>query len=186
MVITAPVEVPRTAFDRALEFAENGGQICTISFLSNNAGYLSFPYRNSPQGLVPSGHDADSITAALRASSRMLGATPIPVPAGSAVLVPSVVVRSLGGLRPSIPDPETAILDLALRGIARGFFNALDSSTFVTTPTTHNQRTDARHDPASATSSNRGHPFFPALYDLERTARERPAGRRRYCCARPS
>lgn len=174
LVVTEPVVVPQNAFDRALEFAAHGGQICTISFLSNNAGYLSFPYRNAPMGLVPSGHDADSITKELRASSRAVGATPIPVPAGGAVLIPSVVARTLGGLRGSIPDPEVAVLDLALRGVSRGFFNALDSSTFFTAPLLHNQRPDARNDPAIRAQLEHRHPFFPALYDLERTAENVP------------
>ncbi|HEY4992143.1 MAG TPA: glycosyltransferase, partial [Nakamurella sp.] len=174
LVVTAPVVMPAAAFDRALELTDKGGQICTVSFLSNNAGYLSFPDRNATSGLVPSGHDADTITQALRASKRSVGATPIPVPAGSAVLVPSVIGRTLGGLRPSIADPDVVVLDLALRGVSRGFVNVLDASTFVTTPLLHNQRADPRHDPGVREQLTRAHPFFPALYDLERTAENVP------------
>lgn len=173
LIVTGPVIVPHAAFDRALGFAEDGGQISTISFLSNNAGYLSFPYRNSPSGLVPVGHDANTITLALRSSQRAVQATPIPVPAGSAVLVPTVVIRLLGGLR-QFADPDAAVLDLALRGVARGFFNALDSTTFFTAPLVYDQRADVRHDPAIREQLHRAHPFFPALYDVERTAVDVP------------
>lgn len=174
LVITAPVVIPAAAFDRALEFIGSGAQISTISFLSNNAGFLSFPHRNSPSGLVPQGHDADSVTLALRASIRRPGPVPIAVPGGAAVLIPTVVARTMSGLRTSIADPDTAILDFALRAVARGFFNALDSSTFLTTPVGYNQRGDAREDPSIRAELNRSHPFFPALYDLEKDAQNVP------------
>ncbi len=171
LVVTAPVLVPAGAFDRALEFVDSGSQIATISFLSNNAGYLSFPHRNSPTGLVPGGHDATSITTALRASRRRVGPTPIAVPAGSAVLVPGVVARTMTGLRAAFGDPDAAVLDLALRAVSRGFYNALDSTTFLTTPVAYNEKADVRDDPAVRAQLNRAHPFFPSLYDLERGSR---------------
>lgn len=169
-VVTAPVVVPPAAFDRARGFAEQDGRVCTISFLSNNAGYLSFPDRNAPSGLMPPGHDEATVTTQLRGSARFREPVPIPVPAGSCVVVPSIMVRSLGGLRSSIADPDVAVVDLALRGVERGFLNVLDSATFLTTPTVADQKADVREDPGARDRLHRAHPFFPSLYDVEKNA----------------
>lgn len=173
-VVTAPVVVPDKAFDHAVGIAEQDGRVCTISFLSNNAGYLSFPDRNSPSGLAPVGHDENTVTRQLRRSTRLVDPTPIPVPAGSCVVIPSVLVRALGGLRPSIVDPDVAVVDLALRGVQRGFLNVLDSTTFLTTPRIANQKPDIREDPGPRDQLFRAHSFFPSLYDVEKHADSGP------------
>ncbi|MEO5834482.1 MAG: glycosyltransferase [Nakamurella sp.] len=174
LMVTGPVVVPPDAFGPALGFLDSGAQIASVSFVSNNAGYLSFPNRNNPVGLLPVGHDEVSLTAGLRASARRTGPAPIAVPAGAAVLIPGVVARTMGGLDAAIADLDTAVLEFGLRAVSRGFLHVLDSTTFITTPVPYESRVDVRDDHEVRARLNRSHPFFPALYDLERGSDQVP------------
>lgn len=173
-VATSPIVVPQAPFERALEALQADIRVCTVSFLSNNANYLSFPHRNVPSSLVANGHDERSLTRALRKIDYGQAIVPIPVPAGGAILLSSPALRALGGVDGQCPSAEIAILDVALRGIKRGFRNVLDPSTFIVKPSHAGDGADALNDQSAREWLQYRHHFFPTLYDIERDAQSTP------------
>jgi len=173
-VVTAPVIVPRQPFERALAAIDGDARVCTVSFFSNDANYLSFPWRNSPSALVVNGHSEETITRRLRAESSEPDIVPIPVPAGGGVLFSTAALRALGGFDGLCETAEVAVLDVALRGIKRGFRNVLDAQTFIVRPLQANAGGDALNDEAARRWLNYRFHFFPTLFDYERDADDTP------------
>lgn len=101
-------------------------------------------------------------------------ATPIPVPAGGAVLLATIALRAVGGIDSQRPSPEVAILDFALRAVRRGFRHVLDAGTFVMRPFPKGERPDPLSDPVSRNWLNYRHQYFPRLYDEECDSRTSP------------
>ncbi|WP_282948110.1 glycosyltransferase [Cellulomonas endometrii] len=174
LVVTSPVLVPQGATEPGLALAREDIRTATVSFLSNDAGYLSFPGRSDPRPDVVEGHDEHSLTAALRAVEGGERVVPVPVPAGAAVLVPTVALRALGGLDPMSPRPDVAVTDLALRGVARGFRNLVDPTTFLARYRADGEPPDAGEDEGVRAWLARRHPFHPVLHDQERYAPDTP------------
>jgi hypothetical protein len=114
-VITAPVIVPDDPFSSALALICGDIRVITVSFLSNHAGYLSFPARDDPTDVLPAGHDERSLTRALRDLALGQRVVPIPVPAGAVVVIATLALRALGGLTPDPPGPDVMVADVALR-----------------------------------------------------------------------
>lgn len=173
-VAHSPVALPGHAFDRALGILDADIRVATVSFLSNDANYLSFPVRNTPSGMTIDGHNEASITTHLRSVDLVREATPIPVPAGGGVLLATIALRAVGGIDSQCPSPEVAILDFALRAVRRGFRHVLDASTFVMRPLPKGERPDPLSDPVSRNWLNYRHQYFPRLYDEECDSRTSP------------
>ncbi len=60
------VTVPDNFLGPALRLLADDLRVATVSFLSNDAGFLSFPAKNDPINRVPEGHDCTSVTRRLR------------------------------------------------------------------------------------------------------------------------
>ena len=173
-VATAPVAVPPNAFDRAVRFLADDMRIATVSFLSNDANYLSYPNRNQPTGLAVDGHNEATVTALLRANPHLDEMVPIPVPAGGGIFMSTLVIRSIGGIDSQCPSFAVGVVDFALRAVRRGFRNVLDPSTFIMRPLERERREDPLADePARGFLAYR-YPFFPALHARTSDSRTEP------------
>jgi glycosyltransferase involved in cell wall biosynthesis len=174
LLVHSPVVVPPDAFAPALKFLRDDIRIATVSFWSNNAYYLSFPFRNHPVGLTPDGHSESTLTAALRAEGRTDSPVPIPIPAGGAVLVSTLALRAVGTPQVGALSLELAIADFALRASRRGFRHVLDASTYVTRPLVQGGRPDDIDNPGGHELLHARHPTFPTLVEQTRTSRTAP------------
>lgn len=171
---TAPVVVPEAPFERALAAIAADIRLASVSFFSNDANYLSFPQRNQPAGLVPSGYDERTLTRRLREIAVGQPIVPLPVPAGGAVLITALALRAVGGIDINAATPEVAVLDVALRAVRRGLRNVLDASTYLMRPQQPGRGLDALDDPAARTWLSQRHHFFPTLFDYEKQAQNTP------------
>lgn len=174
-VVHSPVVVPVRVFERAVEILGEDLRVSTVSFLSNNAGYLSFPDRNLPSGLTIDGHTETTITDRLRATAHLDRPFPLPVPAGAGVLLSVPVMRAIGGIDASCPNVAVAVLDFALRGARRGFRSVLDASTYVFAQAVAGA-VDPLLDEATRLWLHLRHPFFPGLFDRARVSEFEPVG----------
>lgn len=135
LLVTDPVVVPEDFLDRALDMVAADLRVGTVSFFSNSADFLSFPHTNQPAIRVVEGHDETSVTRALRTRTPDLGAVPIPMATGAAVLLGHGALGALGRLRESPSgEPLGTLADFSLRGRRRGFVDILDASTFYARP----------------------------------------------------
>lgn len=177
LLVTAPVAVPPALIERALAWIREDPRIATVSFLSNAAGYLSFPYRNTPAPHAITGQDETSVTAILRSSEPDDGAVPIPVPAGSAILVNRAVLSTVGGFDPSLdPAPRESIIEFALRASRRGFQHRLDTGTYVAAQWFAGfPVVEACEDPGARHRLHELDSSFPALYDFQKHSGGAPA-----------
>lgn len=171
LFIVMPVVLSKDALAVAVPYAANDPRIATISFLSNSAGYLSFPHRNTPTPFGVDGHNHETLTRHLRSKrTKGAGLVPLPVSEGGVVLVN----RSAWEVSGDLDDRRTgnasfALAEFSLRAARRGFNSFLDSYTFVTRPwdgvgpyPSVLEDRDFRHELHST------HPFFPGAYDSER------------------
>jgi glycosyltransferase involved in cell wall biosynthesis len=171
LFVTAPIVAPLNALDTASNWMMNDPRIGTVSFLSNSAGYLSFPHRNSPTPYGVDGHNHDSLTKLLRTGfNESHLPVPLPIAEGGAVLISRSAISVAG----NIDDMETqnlqfGIAEFSLRAARRGFNNFLDASTFIACPwdgvgtyTSVLENADSRH------ALHQIHGHFPGCYDLER------------------
>lgn len=125
------VSLPDNFLGRALQLMADDLRVATVSFFSNDAGFLSFPFRNEPTGQPPEGHDATSVSRRLRELGPHDPPSPIPAAAGAAVLLSRSALGAVGGLIPG-PRSELAgtLADFSVRARARGFIHLVDESTF--------------------------------------------------------
>ncbi|EIL87418.1 glycosyltransferase [Rhodanobacter sp. 115] len=177
LIVTAPISVPKAMLERGLAWVRADPRVATVSFLSNSAGYFSFPYRNTPTPYPMVGHDETSVTALLRTIAPDDGPVPVCMPAGAAVLVNRAVLATVGGFDPlRNPNPREAIAELALRASRRGFQHRLDTGTYVTAQWFEGfPAVEASEDQAARHRLHQADPSFPALYDDHRHAGDAPA-----------
>lgn len=137
------VTLPEKFLGGALQLMADDLRVGTVSFLSNDAGFLSFPDRNEPMNRPPEGNDARSVTRHLRELTPHGPPTPIPTAVGAAVLLAPSALGAVGGLVPG-PRAELAgtVADFAARARSRGFVHLLDDSTFYVR---HRAAGDAPH-----------------------------------------
>lgn len=155
LVLTADVELPTGALDFAGAWMDDDPRIATVSFL--NRDLLNVDVEES----------AAVVTAKLRRVPSC-GRVHIAIPSGGAVLI-SHSAFLLAGLRPDFDDdPELATADFALRAARRGLFTLLDAHTFVM------HRAGAIPRTPDYSRLHPEHPFFPALYDEQRTSSDGP------------
>jgi glycosyltransferase involved in cell wall biosynthesis len=125
------ISVPDNFLGRALALMGDDLRVASVSFLSNDAGFLSFPLRNEPSIRPPDGHDARSVTRLLRDLAPHDPPTPIPSAVGSVVLLAPSALGVVGGFAQGPRGEMTgSIADFAARARARGFIHLLDDSTF--------------------------------------------------------
>jgi glycosyltransferase involved in cell wall biosynthesis len=131
LAIGDAVTLPDNFLGRALQLMADDLRVATVSFLSNDAGFLSFPVRNTPVNQPPEGHDATSVSRRLRELGPYDPPTPIPTAVGAAVLLSASALGAVGGLIPG-PRQELAstLADFAVRARSRGFTHLVDDSTF--------------------------------------------------------
>ena len=66
LAVADAVSLPDNFLGRALQLVADDLRVATVSFLSNDAGLLSFPVRNEPSPQPPEGNDATSVSRRLR------------------------------------------------------------------------------------------------------------------------
>ena len=131
LAVSDAVTLPDPFLDRALDLIGEDPRIATVSFLSNDAGLLSFPIRNRPQPRPPEGHDANSVSRSLRGRGPQLDPTPIPTAIGAAVLLSASALGASGGLVTGEATRfEFSLAEFSARIRSRGFIHLLDDSTF--------------------------------------------------------
>jgi glycosyltransferase involved in cell wall biosynthesis len=131
LAVADAVSLPDNFLGRALQLLDDDLRVATVSFLSNDAGFLSFPTRNVPTTDPPSGHDASSVSRRLREFGPHDLPTPIPTAVGAAVLLAPSALGAVGGL---VSGPRAALAgtlaDFSVRASSRGFVHLVDDSTF--------------------------------------------------------
>ncbi len=134
--VSDAVTLPDTFLDRALTLLEEDLRVATVSFLSNDAGLLSFPERNRPVPRSPEGHDAVSVTQKLRNRGPSRRPVPIPTANGVAVLLSASALGASGGLVTNdLPHVQAeslnySVAEFCARTRNRGFVHLLDDTTF--------------------------------------------------------
>jgi glycosyltransferase involved in cell wall biosynthesis len=175
LVLQSTTLVPSGGLDAAIELVDRDLSVATVSFLSNAAGRLSFPYRNHPVYHQIEGHDEARISDALRAAPPLLPA-PIAVATGPAILLSSYARSAIGPLfeGPDVRSPAV-LADFSLRGRRRGFVDMLDPSTFCT-HAVDDLAEGMQVDPSPADEQwlVERHPFLPLLLDHDRTSGDSP------------
>lgn len=176
LLITAPISTSSDLLDQGLEWTRNDPRVATVSFLSNAAGYLSFPFRNTVNRYSLEGHDESTLTRLLRSTPPKIKATHIAAPAGAAVLIGRGALGAAGGLLPEFDDfAEASVVEFGLRASRRGFFNVLDSSTYYTRPwDLQDEVRDPCRDDGTRHRLHMQHHFFPALHDHQRDSTRGP------------
>ncbi len=174
LVVLEPIAVAPEAFERAIDWIDEDPRIGTVSFLSNAAGYLSFPHRNSEVPVPPPGHNEQTLTERLRTRLPDTGPVPISNPEGAAVLINCGALSTSDGLQPwPDADPFFCLVEFGLRASRRGFNNYLDAGTFVWRMTAPGSTSGLTHD-APRHRLHLKHPFFPGLHDYQRDTMATP------------
>jgi glycosyltransferase involved in cell wall biosynthesis len=156
--------------------------VATVSFLSNDAAFLSFPNRNLPVERPPEGRDEVSITRQLRSRKPFEPPVPIPMATGASVLVSSVALGVVGPFEDG-PSGEfsAALADFCFRGRQRGFVDLLETTSFCSRPSDIAVRSRRAPTLDGLTGADsewiRGrHPEAHAIVQDEVTDRESPLG----------
>ena len=135
LVISEPTVFPSDFMGPALAAVRGDMSVSTVSFLCNAAGFLSFPFRNTPMSHQVESLDEEAITRRLRETSPSQLPAPIPFCTGPAVLVSAFALSAVGllndlpGLRPAV-----ALADFSLRAREKGFLDLLDPGTYCSRP----------------------------------------------------
>ncbi|WP_448229667.1 glycosyltransferase [Pseudoxanthomonas mexicana] len=171
LVVDQPVSAPPGLLDKAIESMANDGRVATVSFLSNAAGYLSFPYRNTPVPYGIGGMDEAVVTEQLRAMAPDSMQVPIPMPAGGAILLALSPYRLCASHAGANAGVKFEMAQVALRSSRRGFSHVLDASAYLMLPWRHDHAPSELMDDEHARHAlHMEFHEFPALYDQERAA----------------
>ncbi len=131
LAVSDAVTLPDDFLGPALALVSDELRIASVSFISNDAGLLSFPNRNHPAARMPEGHDAASVTRLLRSRGPTVEATPIPTAKGGVVLLSGSALGAAGGLvTGEATSLDYSIAEFCARSRTRGFVHMLDDSTF--------------------------------------------------------
>ena len=163
LIVWAPVIAPARLFAGCPELLADL-RVGTISFLSNAAGYISFPFWNQQRNHQLDDLDETMVNDRLRGIGPMIGAVPIPVAAGPAVLITSVALDLVGPGYGGV-HPAVHLADISLSGGRRGLVSLLDTTTFVARPSDLGViDPDPLSDPGNHPWLVTRHPFFSAAY----------------------
>jgi glycosyltransferase involved in cell wall biosynthesis len=134
LVLSRPVVVPPGVLDEALVLISQDMRVATVSFLTNDADYLSFPHRNTPITHQVENLDEVAITRRLRQRTPQLRPAPIPVPVGPMTLLADAALDALGGDIPRRRQIGDLVAALSLALQIKGFISVVDPATFYATP----------------------------------------------------
>lgn len=170
LVMMSPVLLPHDGIVPSLSLLEGDARIAAVCFLSNAAGHLSFPYRNAETPYSVEGYDETSLTRTLRRLEPHSGPVPVSATAGAVVLLNRDAVMVTGGPATEFDaEPELAITEMVLRANRRGMRAVLDASTYVTRPwELAPWGPSFLNDEATRHTLHVKHPFFPAVFDVDR------------------
>ncbi|MGH2687676.1 MAG: glycosyltransferase [Actinomycetota bacterium] len=131
LLVSDAVLVPPGLLEGVHEIEDMDIRAATVSFLSNAAAFLSFPWPGVPTDAPPGGHDEVSVTRLLRSTPPTPGPVPVPMAEGGCVVLTAAglsLVRPVDG-----PDGTVAqmVRDFSLNARRRGFLSFLDAQTFV-------------------------------------------------------
>jgi glycosyltransferase involved in cell wall biosynthesis len=130
LVIDGNVVFPSHGISSATGILDGDLRVATVSLLSNDAGWLSFPYRDQPSVQLPPGLDEEEVTCRLRTAPD-LAPVPISMATGPAVLLSSLALSALwplvglSGITPGI-----TVAEFSARARQKGFVDVCDPSTF--------------------------------------------------------
>lgn len=176
LLITDAVVLPEGFLDTALGLVAADVRVGTVSFFSNAADFLSFPYPFQPTVRVVEGHDETSVTRKLR--TRVPAPTPAPIPfaTGAAVLLGAGALGAVGALRDCPTGaPVGTIADFSLRGRRRGFVDLLDAGTLYARPADiATEPMDSSLTLPDAEWLVAEHPFTAGFIERETSAPESP------------
>lgn len=134
LLVVDPVVLPEGFLDRAVTAVRNDLRVASVSFWSNAAEHLSFPFGH-PTLRPPEGTDENILTRRLRELTPPPKLVPIAHAAGAAVLLSGTGLGATGLLRESPSGKAPAALaDFSLRARRKGLSNLLDAGTFYTRP----------------------------------------------------
>ena len=122
LLMSEPVLLPPDAAAPARRYIMADSRVCSVSFLSNAAGALSFPFRSTPNPYPIPGKTEFEVTQALRTDTNS-EPVPISLPWGAVNLINSSCMDVLGGLRSARGhqvDQSSTVLGLRLPGEASG------------------------------------------------------------------
>jgi glycosyltransferase involved in cell wall biosynthesis len=132
LAVSDAVILPENFLGPALDLLAGDVRIATVSFISNDAGLLSFPENNRPSPRLLEGHDAVSLTRLLRERGPRTKPTPIPTAKGAAVLLSETALGAAGGLTTGqATSMDYSIAEFCARTRSRGFVHLLDDTTFL-------------------------------------------------------
>lgn len=135
LAVSDAVLVPPDFVGPGLGILAGDLRVGTVSFFSNAAGYLSFPFRMNPRDRPPDGFDEVSVTRHLRSLDPPPDPAPIPVPVGAVTLLAGSALSAVGPLPEDPPlRAVDSVADFALAGRRRGFVDVLDPGTYYTRP----------------------------------------------------
>lgn len=134
LLVVDPVVLPDGFLDRAVAAVRNDLRVASVSFYSNAAEHLSFPFGH-PTLRPPEGTDENVLTRRLRELPPPPKLVPVAYAAGAAVLLSGTSLGATGLLRDSPSGKAPAALaDFSLRARRKGLLNLLDAGTFYTRP----------------------------------------------------
>lgn len=182
LVITDAVLPPPQFLEPALELLRRDLRVATVSFLGNDAAFLSFPRRNHPVERPPEAKDEITVTRELRSRTPFEPPVPIPMAAGPAVLLSSVALEVVGRLEDAPSGAfAAAVADFCFRSRQRGFVDLLDPTTFCGRPS--DIAVESRRAPGASGLLprdedwlGRRHPEAQAIIEDEVTGVDSPLG----------
>ena len=135
LVVSDAAIVPAQLLDRALAITAADPRIASVSFLANDAAFLSFPQWNVPSDRLPDGHDEETVTKRLRSLPPDPVPAPLPTATGAVVMLTALGLAATGPLLEQDRDSFNANLaEYGERGRQRGFLDVLDAGTFYALP----------------------------------------------------
>jgi glycosyltransferase involved in cell wall biosynthesis len=178
LAVDDAVLFPDHAMESAVGLVESDLRIATVSFFSNYAGFLSFPFRDSPAEHLGGDLDQETVTARLRDRAPASRPVPIMYATGKAVLFSYFPHTAVGALSETPSGTlELAAAEYSLRARRRGFRDILDASTFFLRPADIAQfDNDPWLDQPEREWLVARHPFFLHLLDVERARQDSPLG----------
>lgn len=134
LLVSDPVIVPPGFLDRATDLIDSDLRVASVSFFSNSADFLSFPY-GQPVQRPPEGQDERTLTRLLRELPPEPTPAPIALAMGAAVLLSATAIGAVG---PLVNCPSGGaggtLAEFSLRARRKGFISYLDPGTFYSRP----------------------------------------------------
>lgn len=173
LFVSSPIVLAASTLQFSSLWMADDPRVATISFLSNSAGYLSFPHRNRGTPFGVDGHNEETLTKLLR--ERKVGDSgliPLPIADGPGILVS----RSAWEVAGDAEDKNTgnlsfALAEFSLRASRRGFNSFLDPFTFITKSADFGDSfSSVLENPEARHALHLLHPSFPGRHDNERNS----------------